>query len=120
MKLRKKESSMIITVTDPATGRQWTVDPRRDLNPRQVRKLHTFPDILVQYAHYVRDRLRAEGIADPIITVDWQCSLNGAPPRRLVDPKVNFAAVERSIWPAPWILRDGHEREGPETVRAGG
>lgn len=117
MKLRKKESTMIITVTDPTTGRRWTVDPRHDLNPRQLRKLHTFPDILVQYAHYVRDRLRAEGIADPIITVDWQCSLNGAPPRRLVDPNVNFAAVERSLWPAPWILRDGQEPEAPETAQ---
>jgi hypothetical protein len=119
MKLRRKNSTMVITVTDPVTGHRWTVDPRQDLNVRQLRKLHTFPDILLQYAHHLRDRLRVDGIADPIITVDWQCSLNGAPARRLVDPNVNLATVERSIWPAPWILRDGQEPERPETARAG-
>jgi vitamin K-dependent gamma-carboxylase len=119
MKLRKKESTMVITVTDPASGRRWTVDPAEDLRPRQLRKLHTFPDILLQYAHHLRDRLRADGISDPMITVDWMCSLNGAPPRRLVDPQVNLAAVERSIWPAPWLLRDPPPPEEAETARAG-
>ena len=59
------------------------------------RKLHTFPDIVLQYVHYKRDELRAQGVRDPIITVDWRCSLNGAPPQPLIDPTVNLAA-ERS------------------------
>jgi vitamin K-dependent gamma-carboxylase len=67
-------------------------------------KLRTAPDLLLQYVHAQRDRLRAAGVADPVITVDWWCSLNGRPPQRLVDPAVNLAAVERSWRPAPWIL----------------
>jgi HTTM domain/Vitamin K-dependent gamma-carboxylase, lumenal domain len=110
MKLRKKRSRMTIHVTDPASGRQWTIDPSEDLRPRQLRKLETFPDILLQYVHYHRDLLRARGI-DPIITVDWQCSLNGGPYLPLVDPSVNLAAVERSWRHAPWLLlRDGTAR----------
>jgi hypothetical protein len=109
MKLRRKDGEMTITVTDPATGRRWQVDPADDLIDRQVRKLHTFPDILLQYVHYKRDELRAQGIGDPIITVDWRCSLNGAPPHPLIDPNVNLAAEPASIWPARWIVR---ERDG--------
>lgn len=104
MKLRKKRSRVTIYATDPATGRRWVVDPNQDLRPRQVRKLYTFPDILVQYAHYKRDQLRAQGIEDPIITTDWFCSLNGGPYERLIDPNVNLATVELSLRPAPWIL----------------
>lgn len=115
MKLRKKESTMTITAVDPATGRSWTLDPAADLTPRQLRKLHTFPDILVQYAHYHRDRLRAEGVAAPIITADWMCSLNGAPAMRLVDPNVNLATTERSIFPAAWILPYDKQRAPPKT-----
>lgn len=104
MKLRKKISRIAIRVEDPASGRRWVIDPRHDLLPRQLRKLGTFPDILLQYVHHHRDRLRAEGIRDPIITVDWFCSLNGRPYQRLVDPTVNLAAVERSWRHATWIL----------------
>jgi hypothetical protein len=60
--------------------------------------------MVLEYAHYKRDELRAQGIRDPVITVDWQCSLNGAPPQPLIDPTVNLAEQEDSIWPARWIL----------------
>lgn len=103
MKLRMKHSAVTILVTDKHTGRSWTIDPRDDLTARQRRKLETFPDILLQYIHVLRDRLRQQGI-DPRITVDWTCSLNGRPARRLVDPDVDLAAEERGWRPATWIL----------------
>ena len=106
MKLRRKVGTMTITVTDPATGRRWTINPADDLRERQLQKLETFPDMVLQYAHYKRDELRAHGIGDPIITVDWQCSLNGAPEQPLIDPTINLARQEESIWPAPWIVRE--------------
>lgn len=104
MKLRRKHSFIAIHAQDPATGRRWNIDPRDDLRARQMRKLGTFPDIVLQYVHHHRDRLRAEGIRDPVITVDWFCSLNGRPYQRLVDPTVNLAAVERTWRRSPWIL----------------
>lgn len=103
MKLRSKDSVIDIRATDPAMGRTWRLDPARDLILRQQAKLKMFPDMLLQYVHWHRDRLRAEGI-DPVIQVDWLCSLNGAPPQRLVDPEANLAAKPRSLWPADWIL----------------
>ncbi len=115
MKLRRKESDVTITARDPATGAEWTVDPTKDLVYRQVRKLSTFPDIMLQYAHYNRDKLRAAGIANPEIRVLWKCSLNGAPPSLLVDPDVDLAKVERTWRPAEWILRQG---ERPATASA--
>lgn len=103
MKLRKKDSTIAIHVFDPASGRRWDIDPKADLFPRQIRKLETFPDILLQYVHHHRDRLRAQGI-DPVITVDWLCSLNGAPYERLVDPAVDLAAQPRTWRHAAWLL----------------
>jgi hypothetical protein len=103
MKLRMKYSLVRITITDPATGASSIVNPRHELTVRQARKLETFPDILLQYVHILRDRRRREGV-DPEIRVDWRCSLNGRPMRALVDPEVNLAAVERTWRPATWIL----------------
>jgi hypothetical protein len=114
MKLRKKDSRVTIYAADPSTGRRWVIDPAEDLRPRQVRKLYTFPDVLVQYAHFKRDELRAQGIEDPIITADWFCSLNGGPYERLIDPTVNLAAVDLSLRPAAWILARNSEAAGTE------
>ena len=106
MKLREKSGTMTITATDPATGRQWEIVPEDDLRDRQLQKLHTFPDMVLQYVHYKRDELRAQGIEHPRISVDWHCSLNGAPPQPLIDPTANLAEEKSSIWPAWWIIRE--------------
>lgn len=104
MKLRGKTSELTIRARDPRTGETWRIDPRADLIPRQQLKLAMFPDILLQYVHHHRDRLRAAGVPAPQIFVDWQCSVNGAAPQPLVDPHVDLAAVERTWRPATWIL----------------
>lgn len=103
MKLRKKDSQIAIIARDPATGRQWRIDPAKDLRYRQLRKLGTFPDIMLQYVHFTADRLRREGIADPEIRVVWNCSLNGAPAALLVDPDVDLTKVERTWRHAEWL-----------------
>jgi len=104
MKLRAKESAMAIVVHMPNTGVTFPIDPGEDLTDRQLRKVFTFPDMLLQYVDYKRDEMRAAG-NDPEITVEWRCSLNGQPARLLVDPKADLAKFEPSILPAPWINR---------------
>jgi len=104
MKLRKKDSNISILATDPSTGRRWAIDPRKELRPRQLAKLATFPDIMLQYVHHTRDRLKRDGVADPEIRVEWKASLNGGPVGLLLDPSVDLAKVERSWRPSPWIL----------------
>ena len=104
MKLRGKQSEMAIVAHMPNTDATVQIDPREDLTERQLRKVFTFPDMLLQYVDYKRDEMRAAG-NDPVITVEWRCSLNGQPARLLVDPKADLAKFEPSILPAPWILR---------------
>ncbi len=103
MKLRKKVSTFTITAHDPDSGRRWEINPARELRYRQIRKLGTFPDIMLQYAHHTRDRLAAQGFENAEVYVDWQCSLNGRPPAPLLDPTVDLAKVERTWRHATWI-----------------
>jgi vitamin K-dependent gamma-carboxylase len=104
MKVRSKKGQVRFRVTDPATGETWNVDPGDDLNPRQRRKLVS-PDILLQYAHVLRDRYAARGVREPIVQVDTVVSLNRRPPQALIDPAVNLATVEASVFrSADWIV----------------
>jgi hypothetical protein len=104
MMLRTKRSQINLRAVDPDTGRSWSIDPADDLTRVQLRELETFPDLVLQYAHVHRDRLRREGVRAPQIRVDWFCSLNGRPAQRLADPEVDLARVERTLRPASWLL----------------
>ncbi|MBA3315754.1 MAG: HTTM domain-containing protein [Planctomycetaceae bacterium] len=75
------------------------------LSPRQSRTMVTRPDLILQFAHFLRDRYREAGMEPVKVTANIQVSLNGRPPRHLVDPEADLAAVEPRLWPpAEWIL----------------
>jgi hypothetical protein len=120
MKLRDKESEIGVRVRDPQTGREWAVDPHEYLDGRQVSKMMGRPDMVIQFAHHLRDQFRRETQgAHPQVFVKVLCSLNGAPPRELIDPSVDLAAERRTLWPARWILTH-HALGGIRLVPPGG
>ncbi len=105
MKLRDKQGVLKITVTDPATGRSFAVDPLQEINRFQYRKLMQRPQFIHQYAQHLKARFQKEEIADPVITVDSRVSLNGRPFQMLIDPTVDLAkAPMRFFSHDPWIL----------------
>jgi vitamin K-dependent gamma-carboxylase-like protein len=106
MKLRDKESMIAVMVRDPATGREWEIDPNIYLPPHQLDEMMGRPDMVLQFAHYLRDYFRrSRGVPNPEVYASVLCSLNGAPEQELIDPDVNLAAERRTLWPAHWIRR---------------
>lgn len=106
MKLRDRSGDMRIVAVDSATGARIVLDPTQDLSERQLKKLLVTPDMVLLYAHKKAEELRASGVADPQIYVDWRCSVNHAPAKPLVDTRIDLTKEELTIWPARWILRD--------------
>jgi uncharacterized membrane protein YphA (DoxX/SURF4 family) len=105
MKLRSKSSRVAFYVTNPHTNRIWEVDLRQDLTSRQVRKMSTRPDMIIQYVHHLKQKLHQVGIEDPIIQVSSQVSLNGRSYQPIIDPTVNLAeAPLQIIAPSTWLL----------------
>jgi hypothetical protein len=105
MKLRTKSARVTLLVTDPSTGATWKVHPGEDLTRAQLRKMVQRPDMLLQYAHWVRDRLVAQGIADPIVRADAWASLNRRPYQRIVAPETDLAREPALLLaPARWIV----------------
>lgn len=103
MKLRDKEATALFTLTDPASGRTWTVDLRR-CRTRQCDKMAGQPDMIVQFAHLLAEEKRREGYPGVEVRALVLVSLNGRRPQPLVDPAVDLAKVRRSMWPARWIM----------------
>jgi hypothetical protein len=104
MKLRDKRGRAHFRLSAPALDRHWTVDPGEQLSDRQLRKMIGKPDLLLQYAHYLRDAYQKELGSEVQVRADVWVSLNFRREQRFVDPEVDLGAQRASLAPYRWIL----------------
>lgn len=105
MMLRSKNGYGHFEIVDPATGRKERVKPADYLSKKQSRKLFTHPDMILQFAHFLRDEWCDKGVDDVQVYAIVKTQLNGRPYQHFVDPAVDLAAQRWSQWKeSPWIL----------------
>jgi len=79
--------------------------PRQRLEPFQYRMLCTQWDMMLEYAHHLKNELQKEGHQNIQIYADAFVSLNGRASQRAVDPRIDLTAVPINTWQhAKWIL----------------
>src|SRR5688572_16990555 len=104
MKLRTKVGEAVFTVTHPRSEQTWTIKPEDYLEPHQLTKTITKPDLILQFAHYLAEQKRREGYEDVEVRARAMVSLNGRQPQLLIDPNVDLTKEQVSLLPARWIL----------------
>jgi hypothetical protein len=102
--LMEKAGTAMFTVWDGRTGRGGIVDNSQFLNAHQEKQMSMQPDMIVQYAGFLRDEFTRRGVPRPRVTADVWVTLNGAPARRMVDPQRDLAQDEIGIGPSAWVL----------------
>ncbi len=98
---RVKVGQIAFIATEPASGRNWRFDPEHYLNPRQVRSLATDPQLILQFAHFVEERMRETGFKDVEVRAFTKVSLNGRPSQHLIDPDRDLLTIR------PWQRTEG-------------
>jgi hypothetical protein len=93
-------------------GRQTMVNNEDHLTKLQEKMMATQPDMLVQFAHYLRDYYVRQGLQNPKVFADTYVSLNGRLGKPYIDPTVNLAQETDSFTPKKWILPFGDEIKG--------
>lgn len=106
MIVERQGSTTFRIVTDDGRSRDETPD---DLTPMQRRMMATQPDLILQYAHHLRDQHAARG-EHVRIYVDAFVSTNGHHRRRLIDPEVDLATREDSLFGFDWVLTEDDPR----------
>lgn len=105
MKLRTKHIRRPrFLITDPASKRQWEIDPRDYLTKRQSRKMPRRPDMILHFAHWLEKKWELDGYPDVEVRARVSASLNGRRHQNLVDPKVDLTTKERGLGRTDWIL----------------
>jgi len=104
MKLRSKVGRVVFHALDRKRGTHKVIDPLAELTAVQTRKMATRPDMILQYAHHLRDGLATEGSGDWAVHVDSKVGLNGRPLQTFIQPSVDLAGIECSASGVDWIM----------------
>lgn len=98
MKLQDTAGTTNFVVTDLDSGESWKV-------PFDSRKIiHCRPDMILQYAHFLRDQAHVRGHQNVSVHAFSKCGLNGRPPIIFVNPNVDLAKIERSLSHKKWVM----------------
>ena len=105
MMLRNKPAFGLFIVSEPSTGREWPVNPSEYLTELQLQRMSSRPHLIVEFAHYLEERLRAEGRGDVEIRGIFYAPLNGRWLQLLIDQTVDLTGVGYPwLGHADWIL----------------
>ena len=102
--LMEKAGTAFFYVTDPETGKRGEVDNCQFLTPTQEKMMATQPDLILQYAHMIKQEVESRGLKNPIINAEVHVTLNGSRSKLFIDPEVNLAELEGNLKHKDWIL----------------
>ena len=68
------------------------------LSKKRLRKMRTHPDMILQFAHFLRDKYEEEGVANVEIYADIKAKLNGRVYQDFIDKEANLAEIEWSFF----------------------
>jgi hypothetical protein len=95
--LMEKAGTAFFYVTDRESGRQTEIDNKEYLTYMQEKMMATQPDMMVDYAKFIKEEYIKKGYADPIVTARSYVTLNGCGSREFIDPTVDLASQSNSF-----------------------
>lgn len=99
-------------IVQDGSGERIAVDNAKFLTRLQEKMMSTQPDMILQYAHLLRDHYLKKGLKSPRVYVDSYVTLNGRLGKPLIDPTVDLARVEDTFAHKTWILPFENEIAG--------
>ncbi len=103
-------------VKDTKTGREGVVDNREFLNPTQEKQMSFQPDMILEFAHFLKRHYEAKGVHNPEVRAEVYATMNGRLGKLFIDPHVNLAEIKEGFGKKAWIL-PFHEQPTLTTVK---
>lgn len=103
--LMEKAGTGFFYVRDKASGRAIEVDNKEFLSPMQEKMMSTQPDMIVDYARFLKQEYISRGFTDPEVHASVFVSLNGSGSRPYIDTAIDLASCSNSFLEnKDWIL----------------
>lgn len=102
--LMEKAGTATFYVKDAKTGREGEVVNSEFLNPHQEKQMAMQPDMILQFAHFLKQHYEKQGLTDPSVRAEVYVTLNARPSRLLLDPTVDLTKISDNWSHKTWIL----------------
>lgn len=102
--LMEKAGTAFFYVKDAETGMESEVMNDEFLTKNQEKMMATQPDMIVQYAHYLKQQYEKKGFKNPQVRAEAYVTLNGSGSRLFIDSTVDLAKQKESFAPKDFIL----------------
>ena len=99
----EKAGTATFFVKDAKTGREGEVLNSEFLNPHQEKQMAMQPDMILQFAHFLKRHYENKGLADPAVRAEVYVTLNARPSRLLIDPTLDLTKIRDDWSPKTWI-----------------
>ncbi len=110
--LMEKAGYTTFTVKDAITKKEITVNNSHFLTAFQEKQMAFQPDFILEYAHYLHDYYKEQGLTEPEVYVESYVALNGRLSQKYIDSKINLAKENESFKHKTWILPFNDEIKG--------
>jgi hypothetical protein len=101
--LFEKAGTATFYVTDENTGKEGVVDNNDFLNPHQEKQMAMQPDMILQYAQFLKKYYEQQGLAVSRVRAEVYVTFNARPSQLLVDENVNLLDLKDSWEHKNWI-----------------
>lgn len=102
--LMEKAGYAQFVVTDAKTGKSIHVNNDHFLTRFQEKQMAFQPDFILEYANFLHNYYKKQGVNNPEVRVECYVALNGRLSRLYIDPKINLADKNESFQHKDWIL----------------
>lgn len=102
--LMEKAGYSQFTVSIPEKEKVFEVFPHNYLTEVQEKMMNTQPDMILQFAHFLRDKYQVEYNSEVEIFVESYAVINGKGSRPFINPEVNLAKIKQGYQHKTWIL----------------
>lgn len=102
--LMEKAGTTFFYVREPDTGRESEVMNCDYLTKNQEKMMATQPDMILQFAHFLKKKYQDMGIKNPEVRVESYVSLNGSGSRLFLDSTIDLIKERENFFSKRWIL----------------
>jgi hypothetical protein len=95
--LMEKAGTAFFYVRDKKSGREVEVDNKHYLTYMQEKMMATQPDMMVDYARFLKKEFKQKGFEDPSVRAQSFVTLNGSGSREYIDPNVDLSLESNSF-----------------------
>ncbi|HCS19883.1 MAG TPA: HTTM domain-containing protein [Bacteroidetes bacterium] len=101
--LVEKAGTAQFYVQEQGSDRKGQVVNSEFLNLHQEKQMSYQPDMLLQYARFLHEHYKNQGLKNPVVTAEVYVTMNGRPSHLYIDSTLDLAQVQDNWKPKTWI-----------------